>query len=358
MTPRERYLACIEHRRPDRVPVSGSFRSEVWEVLERHFETKDRGAISETLGMDGRGVGMGLAVDFVERSVGTSWGPMIPHSDGTFESEWGVRVTDSENGPYLRYVSVPLADDRDLDTYRFPDLDAPGRFDAAREAAPKLKVNYPVSAGTSTFFRNAWDLRGYEQWLMDLYINPTFVEKLLDRMLEYKLEIFRRFGEMGVDVLSLGGDISMHDRLLMAPEMWRRYFKPRNARLLEEGRKYGVKHFFFHSDGNLMEVMEDLVEIGFDIIDPIQPECMDPMEVKERFGDRMTLHGTISSQHTMPYGTEEDVRCEVRDRIQKLGGNGGLVIGPNNVVQFDVPLENLLALYDEAKTFSAAFYAG
>jgi uroporphyrinogen decarboxylase len=98
-----------------------------------------------------------------------------------------------------------------------------------------------------------------------------------------------------------------------------------------------------------MEVMEDLIEIGFDIIDPIQPECMNPYEVKKRFGHRMTLHGTISSQQTLPFGTVEDVRNEVRERIQRCGRNGGLVIAPNNVVQFDVPLENLLAVYETAK---------
>jgi uroporphyrinogen decarboxylase len=135
----------------------------------------------------------------------------------------------------------------------------------------------------------------------------------------------------------------------MKPDLWRKHFKWRDAMLIEEARKYGVQHFFFHTDGNLMEVMEDLIEIGFDIIDPIQPECMDPYEIKERFGDKMTLHGTISSQRTLPFGTVEDVRNEVRERIERCGKNGGLVIAPNNVVQFDVPLENLLAVYETAK---------
>jgi uroporphyrinogen decarboxylase len=120
--------------------------------------------------------------------------------------------------------------------------------------------------------------------------------------------------------------------------------------LVEEAKKYGVTHFFFHSDGNLMPLMEDLIEIGFTIFDPIQPECMDPVEVKARFGDRVTLHGTISAQQTLPFGTVEDVRNEVLDRIERCGQNGGLVIAPNNVVQYDVPLENLLTVYETVKT--------
>ncbi|MBM4050616.1 MAG: hypothetical protein FJ279_36430, partial [Planctomycetes bacterium] len=110
-----------------------------------------------------------------------------------------------------------------------------------------------------------------------------------------------------------------------------------------------VKYFYFHTDGNLMEAMEDLIEIGFNIFNPIQPECMDPYEVKRRWGDKIVLDGTISSQHTLPFGTVDDVRREVRERIERLAYNGGLVIAPNNVVQYDVPVENILAVYETAK---------
>jgi hypothetical protein len=200
-----------------------------------------------------------------------------------------------------------------------------------------------------TFFRSGWELRGFEQWLIDLALDAPIVPRVLDLLLEQKLEEVRLLADVGVDIMSLGGDIAMHRTLFMQPDTWRKHFKWRDALVVEEGRKHGIERFYFHTDGNLMEVMEDLIEIGFTIFDPIQPECMDPYEVKERFGDRITLHGTISSQHTLPFGTPEDVRREVRERIERCGQDGGLVIAPNNVVQFDVPLENLLALYDAAK---------
>ncbi len=342
MTPRERVLRCLNHQTADRVPLSGSFRPEVWKELREHFGTDDTNLINEKLGLDFKGVGMKAAREFLERSGGSS---VIRHDDGSYEDGWGVRQIDT--GPYMKYVHHPLSDESSLDAYKFPSLD--GRFEGVKERAEQLKQNYVVSAGTATFFTESWRLRGLEAFLVDIAMESPFLVKLLDRMLEYKLEIVSQFAQAGVDIISVGGDIAMHTRLFMDPPLWRKHFKWRDAMLIEEARKYGVQHFYFHTDGNLMEVMEDLIEIGFDIINPIQPECMDPYEVKERFGDRMTLHGTISAQRTLPFGTVEDVRNEVRERIERCGKDGGLVIAPSNMVQFDVPMENLLAVYETAR---------
>ncbi|MFQ6040733.1 MAG: uroporphyrinogen decarboxylase family protein [Candidatus Poribacteria bacterium] len=344
MTPRERVLRCLNHRTADRVPLSGSFRPEVWTKLREHFGTNDNNAITEKLGLDFKSVGMRASKEFLERSGGSG---SIRHDDGSYENEWGIRHVIGENSPYMRYVYHPLSDESNLDRYKFPSLE--GRFEGVKERVKQLQRNYVVSAGTATFFKDGWNLRGMEAFFIDIATESPFMVKLLDRLLEYKLEIVGQFAQAGVDIISIGGDIAMHTRLFMKPDLWRKHFKWRDAMLIEEARKYGVEHFFFHTDGNLMEVMEDLIEIGFDIIDPIQPECMNPYEIKERFGDRMTLHGTISSQRTLPFGTVEDVRNEVRERIERCGQNGGLVIAPNNVVQFDVPLENLLAVYETAK---------
>lgn len=342
MTHRERVLRCLNHQAADRVPLSGSFRPEVWTKLREHFGTDDTNLINEELGMDFRGVGMRASQEFLERSGGSN---TIHYEDGSYEDEWGVRQINI--GPYMKYIYQPLADESKLETYKFPSLE--GRFEGVKERAEQLKQNYVVSAGTGTFFTSSWQLRGLEAFLVDIAMESPFMLKLLDRMLEYKLEIVSQYAQAGVDIISIGGDIAMHTRLFMEPDLWRKHFKWRDARLIEEARKHGVQHFYFHTDGNLMEVMEDLIEIGFNIINPIQPECMDPYEVKEKFGDRITLDGTISSQHTLPFGTVEDVRNEVRERIERCGKNGGLIIAPNNVVQFDVPLENLLAVYETAK---------
>ena len=353
MTSRERVSACLSHEEPDRVPLAGEFRPEVLAELRKHLGVEDEEGILERFGIDFREVRMSQSAEFAERAILTHKMPkfkrMIAHEDGTFETEWGVRIRFDESGCYYAYVSCPLADESKLSNYKFPNLDAPGRFEEAQEQTRKYKEDYFVKAvGLATIHRQAWELRGYEQWLEDLMLNGTFVEKLSDLILEFELELVRRFARMGVDEISVAGDIAVANNLVMPPDIWRRYFKNREAKLIEEGKKWGVNHFFFHSDGNVLPVLADLVEIGFTIIDPIQPECMDPQEVKREFGDRITLHGTLSSQWTLPFGTVHDVKTEVEQRIMTLGRKGGLILAPVTV-QSDVPLENIVALYDTAR---------
>lgn len=139
---------------------------------------------------------------------------------------------------------------------------------------------------------------------------------------------------------------------MLSPQIWRRYFKPRLKTWLQEVRREGDIYFMFHSDGDMEPVFGDVVEIGFDVINPIQPECMDVVAIKRRFGDQVCLHGTISCQRTLPYGTPEDVEAEVRQRIDCCGRDGGFILSPSNTITPDVSLENILALYLTAKNRS------
>jgi len=154
----------------------------------------------------------------------------------------------------------------------------------------------------------------------------------------------------GVDMIRIIGDIAMQDRMMVVPDAWRRIDKPRMTELVNVCREIKPDmHFFFHSDGDLSEVMDDLIEIGYDVINPIQPECMDPVVVKKKWGDHITLYGCIGLQTTLPFGSTEEVRAEVRRLVRECGQDGGLVLAPTNAVQADVPVENLIALYDAAR---------
>ena len=356
MTPRERSIRCIERKPADRLCLDGTFRPEVMEVLKAHFTTDDEQEVKRQLGVDFMAeVDLNLSYEWLERSTETPWGRYIPQPDGSLEDESGGREIRSPSNPYIRYVSPPLTR-MELKDYRMPDLYAPGRWEGVGQRLNELKKDYLTILVSATFYRHGWALRGLENWLCDIAEESSLMVGVLDAIMEYKMERVRAFAKMGVDIVALAGDITHQYGPFMKPQTWRRHFKPRDAAIVEEAKKYGVKYFYFHSDGNLMPFMEDLIEIGFNIFDPIQPECMDPNEVKERFGDRIVLHGTVSSQHTLPFGTVEDVKAEVRDRVARLGYDNGLVIAPNNVVQFDVPLENLLAVYDTVKEIGAGFY--
>ena len=251
MTPRERAGAAFEHRTPDRVPVDGWFRPEVWEKLYADFGTRDYRAICDELGLCFEWVGMNASHEWRAKAQQTPAGLCLVHPDGSFEDEWGVRQRQGANSPYLQYVSHPLANESALDAYDFPDLDAPGRWEGIQARCDALKSRFAVYGGVPSFFLACWTLRGFEDFLCDLSWNPTLVERLVGRFLERHLEIVRRLAQTGVDYIALTGDISMQTGLFMSLDLWRKYFKAADARLVEEAHAHGVKHLFFHSDGNL-----------------------------------------------------------------------------------------------------------
>lgn len=356
MTPRERVLTAISHREPDRVPADGFFRSEVWARLREHFDTEDDEVVRRELGLDIVRAGIEPGMGFRSRSRPTPH--MIPgvgsgsqqwtieRGQGVYEDEWGTRKYHPAGGSYFSYMRHPLSDADSPSNHRFPDPAAEERYEHVSIVVSRWRNRYPILVEQTNLFKTAWELRGFERLLMDLYENPRFVEALLDRVLEFRLEESRQLARRGVDIISFAGDVAAQQGMMMNPEVWRRFFKPRLAAVIAAVREEQPQvRFFFHSDGDVSAIVGDIAEIGFDILDPVQPECMDPALVKRAYGDRLTLHATISSQQTMPFGTPDDVRREVMDRFATCGASGGLILAPNNVVQQDVPLGNLLALY-------------
>jgi uroporphyrinogen decarboxylase len=203
-----------------------------------------------------------------------------------------------------------------------------------------------------TIFEVAWQLRGMEELFEDFRFRPALAANLLDRITAARLSQARFYAEQDVDVLILGDDVSMQTGMLMSPKTWREWFKGRMRDIIAEARsvKPGLP-VFYHSDGNPAAILPDLIEIGVTILNPVQPECIDPVLVKERWGDRLALWGTIGTQTTMPFGTPEEVRAEVRRRIETVGREGGLVLGPTHSLEPDVPWENIVALYEAIEEF-------
>ena len=237
---------------------------------------------------------------------------------------------------------------------RFPtpeDVREPERY-AARVAELKAENRF-VCGEVDNPFKRLWHLRGYENALVDYLANPEVLEAVYDRLFAVVGELCVRMARAGVDMVKVVGDVSMQDRITMGPASWRKFDKPRWGRLIDACRAENPETvFFFHSDGKLDDLIDDLVEVGFTVINPIQPECMNPIEVKRRWGDRITMHGGISIQRTLPFGTVEEVRREVETLVRHCGYNGGLVVMPSNNIQPDTPIENILACYDAAREFT------
>ena len=191
-----------------------------------------------------------------------------------------------------------------------------------------------------------------EKLMTDFYTNPQFVERLFDIITNLRIIMARRFVEAGVDVLRLGDDVGAQKGMLISPKIWRRFLKPRLAKIIEEARKIRENiPIFYHSDGNVREIIPELIEIGVTILNPVQPECMDPVEIKRKYGDRLALWGTIGTQSTLPFGTPEEVKITVARMCKEVGKGGGFVISPTHSINADVPWENIVAFYEAVEEF-------
>lgn len=360
MTPRQRILTALDHQPPDRTPVDGWFHPEVVVALKRHFQTDDWATVLEHLGIDGW-TELAPSIHFAEFDAKAGPRPGHPAGDravwideSTYEDGWGIRFRLGRSDRYQRWLSGPLQSAETSDDvlrYRFPspdDVRQPPDY-ANQVAALKAEGRF-VTGEIDNPYKRFWHLRGYENALMDYRINVPVLEAVYDRLYPLATELALRMARAGVDMIQVVGDVAMQDRIIMGPELWRKYDKPRWASLIDACRAVNPETiFFFHSDGKLTDLMDDLVDVGFTVINPIQPECMDPVDVKRRWGNRITLHGGISIQRTLPFGTAADVRREVEDLIRACGYNGGLIMMPSNNIQPDTPVENIVACYAAAR---------
>ena len=198
-----------------------------------------------------------------------------------------------------------------------------------------------------TIFESAWALRGFEQLLMDFYMNPELAHRILDITYHFHLNVARNMARRGVDMIWLGDDLGGQENLLLPLEIWREFLKSRLANVIAEIKKIdpGIK-IAYHTDGNNYDVIPELIEIGIDVLNPVQPECMDPEFLKNKYGDTLCFFGGIAVQSTLPMGTPAEVKQEVLLRKATLGRNGGWICAPTHHVQLDTPMENFIALLD------------
>lgn len=243
-----------------------------------------------------------------------------------------------------------------LEKLPWPDTADPKHYTALRRKMMQAHTRGKVAfAGMEcTCFELAWYARGMDNLFQDLAEDNGIADWLLDWFTERSCHVVSEFARAGIDVIGLGDDIGMQTGMLLSVPQWRKHLKPRLAKVIAAvreasgGRKVWVH---YHSDGNIIEVIPELIEIGVDILNPVQPECMDTVELVRRFGDRLAFSGMVGTQSTMPFGTPDDVRRRVRE-IAALHRDYGarLMIAPTHVLEPDVPFANILALVDEVKS--------
>jgi uroporphyrinogen decarboxylase len=370
MTSRERAVIALSRKEPDRVPIdigggtSTSIVLEAYEQLRKYLgvpgETKLLSKVYRSARLDER-VMRRLGSDFypLRSKSPVNWNPP-PTDPGTFSDVWGVmwkHVSYGEKGFYWEVSCCPLAAASvpDLERYLWPDPADPGYTGGLAEEAKGLhdSTDYAIEAscGFYSFWELAYCLRGYEQLLLDLAGNEEFVSALLARILEINLEGTRRYLEQAgpyIDVFRAGDDLASQDNLLMSPGTFRRLLKPVYSKYFELVKAKTQAKIVFHSDGNIVPLLDDLAEIGVDAINPVQPSAMgDTAALKKRFGHKLAFVGGIDTQGVLPFGSPAEVAFEVRRRIRDLGPQGGYVLAAVHSIQADVPPENILAMCDE-----------
>ena len=256
---------------------------------------------------------------------------------------WGVGWSTETEGYWP--VESPLAEVQSLENYPWPDPDDPRMLDKAEATSADDTGQHFVAPNFGfCLFERAWSLRGFEAFLTDLALAPAFAEGLLERIAEIQVALARRIVALDVDGGYFGDDYGAQKNLLFSPHTWRTLFKPRLARIFAVFREAGLP-VILHSDGDIAEILPDLVEIGLTTLNPVQPEVLDHAWLKRAFGDDLAFYGGVSTQTVLPQGTPEVVGSAVDDCVGTLAANGtGLVVAPSHRMTEDIPLQNVDAL--------------
>jgi uroporphyrinogen decarboxylase len=260
-------------------------------------------------------------------------------------------------GLYNEFSEHPLAHATsvsDVDAYPLPDPLAPGRYDAADAAVQEFGRDHLVVGDLEcAMFETAWYLVGLEKLLADMATEEPYVEALLDRLAELTTRTGLELIGRGADVLWAGDDFGTQERMLLSPAMWRRVFKPRIRAMFEAFRKAKPEiKLAWHSCGSIVPIIPDFIEIGLDILNPIQPRArgMEPHFLKREFGRDLVFFGGLDIQQLLPRGSAQDVRDEVRRLAEVLGHDGGYILAPAHNVQDDTPTENVLAIFEGVRS--------
>jgi uroporphyrinogen decarboxylase len=347
---RERVRLALAHQATDRIPVAmvcaginAPARAALAEVLQRERGLSVEAYLDPLLDI------AGIAPPYV--------GPALPAE----QDLWGVVRKAVSYGPASyseidRYPLAAVTSARELETYPWPTT---ALFDySVLPALIRLRQaggERCLMIANGNVFESAWYLRGFERLFMDFLDNPDLAHGILRRVAAFHLAHFERILSAApglIDLAFTADDIGGQNGLLMSLPMWEEFIKPYHVRLNQLIHRFGVR-VIYHSDGAVMEAVPGLLDMGIDILQALQFDAagMDPVALKQRYGDRLCFEGGVSVQHTLPFGTAAAVEAETRRLIEVLGRAGGYILGPSHAIQAGTPPENILALFDTARDY-------
>ncbi|NUN96881.1 MAG: uroporphyrinogen-III decarboxylase-like protein [Candidatus Omnitrophica bacterium] len=346
MTPRERWKAVLDRRTPDRIPCDFWSTPEVLSRLLRELRCPTEDDLWRALGID-------RAHDVAPRFVGPE-----ERKDNLWMIEVKEQVYGDGLGSYAELSHAPFAEfsePEELVDFPWPD---PDWFDFSRVADDLERVReWPIRGGGFEPFNLYCAMRGLELAFMDLATESPFLEAALERIFDFHYEFNRRLFEAAgwgaIDFTYVAEDFGGQNALLMSPDKIERFFIPRMKAMIDLAHAHGVRAFH-HDDGAIRRIIPRMIEIGIDILNPIQWRCagMEREGLKRDFGEQVVFHGGVDNQQSLPFGSPKDVRMEVLENIRILGAGGGYIVAPCHNIQPVSPTENILALYEAVRVAS------
>ncbi len=382
-TSRQRVNRALSHQQPDRTPVDFLATPEIWDQLIQHFSlvpTERNDAIYfdpawerilDLLDVDCQVVSYdqfcappdkirsaGSSIDwwgsFGRSTPGRMWRQM--HQNGVLSDIWGrkFKAVATPAGHFEELADFPLANAQttaDLRNHPWPEPDW-FDFSPIPDVLKKLDMENErhIRFRIGSVFEIAWQLRGMEQFMVDLTTQPEIPLYIMDRLADVYVENTKRVLELGkgrFDMVYLYDDLASQENLLLSVKMWRSTIRPRQARIIEAAKKWGIP-VMYHTDGAAYKIIPELIDMGVDVLNPVQPRVkgMEFDRLKNEFGNALSFHGGIDIVKTLPSGSEEDVRGEVRENIRILGKDGGYVMASSHHIQAGTPLANIMAMYE------------
>jgi uroporphyrinogen decarboxylase len=373
MNHKERFFKALELREPDCVPIydNGLDPPIVKAVLQR-----ETGVRSTEFGEDAFSLAAGRAswessisfrsamneacmkLDFDAVSAFSDYSlfnkKYRPRSvdENRFIDNWGRILQESLEGKTTYFVGGTVNTSEDLENYDPPDAFDPDVVEMMERIVKPIKEkDVVITALLHSGWHMAFQVRGgIDKLAIDFYRNPGFARKLMDKIAKADQKIAEAAIEVGVEVLFAADDYADNHGPLISPQLFREFELPNLKKFVDLGKRHGVP-VLKHSDGNLYPILDDIVDSGIRGLHPIEPGAMDLKDVKERYGDRICLLGNVDCRYILPFGSEDDVRKDVRRCIDTAAKGGGFVLASSNSLHANVKVENVYAMVDETRKY-------
>ena len=344
----DRVLAAVSHRQPDRPPLQWMAADEVTEALRAHMNAESKDDLLARLGVDFREIEPDVRKSQpIPDRISERWS-----EEGEIEATcYGVVEVKAAAFPLAHRVYGPFYETEDLDSFDWPSVSDVEGAESLRSRVDRYnEQGYCTLTRCHNPFKIAYFMRPFEEFLIDCMTRGDYAMELMRRIAEIEFTRALNGVKAGARAALISGDFAHQNAMMISPDMFRKVLKPILADFVSRLKGLNPNALaFLHSDGDLFPILGDLIECGFDAVHPIQPESMDMMAVKRRYGDRLTLFGGVSVQTELPGSEPEEIRSIVRQRIRQLGEGGGFFLAPTNAILSDVPLESIAAMYQEAQ---------